>query len=154
MTQLVTPYPGTFATPGSDESTFNYFLSSLRVHVEQAFGILVARWAVLQSTLAYSIEVTMSVVRAAILLHNFCVEQSEPYFAPRRSAASPTEEGNEWRQWVAMSTRVFDEIESRHGGLVSLNRGQGEVSIRRREMVKSVSHLSRPRPRRRDVTLN
>ena len=154
MEQLITPYPGTVATPGSDESTFNYFLSSLRVHVEQAFGILVARWAILQTTLSYSIEVSMSVIRAAILLHNFCVEQSDSYFATPRSAATTEEENDEWRQWLATSMKVFDEVEGRHNGLVSLHQEVREVSVRRRETVRSVRHLRRPLPRRRNISIN
>jgi DDE superfamily endonuclease len=43
--RLLTPWPGR-NLPRSKDS-FNYWQSSARIHIEQAFGMLVARWGVL-----------------------------------------------------------------------------------------------------------
>jgi hypothetical protein len=42
---MMTPYPGHGI--GQEKDTFNFFQSSSRIHVEQAFGILVRRWGIL-----------------------------------------------------------------------------------------------------------
>ena len=146
---VITPYPGSEAQTGSHRDTFNYFLSSLRVHVEQAFGMLVSRWEILKSYMQYSIRHTVSIIKATILLHNYCLVQAEDYMLDSTSTPSTSKDEDDWRTWVAMSARVFDELECRFGGLVSSHDIRREVSIRRREMVKLVHNLRRPRPVRR-----
>lgn len=43
---LITPVPSLRAASGSAEDCFKYHLSSLRVHIEQASGLLIAIWGI------------------------------------------------------------------------------------------------------------
>jgi len=56
---LITPYPRSQCT--EKEENFNFFLSSYRVHVEQAFGQLLSSWRILRSSpsLGYSLRRTL-----------------------------------------------------------------------------------------------
>ena len=45
------PFPSSTLT--KDEDNFNFYLSSLRIHNEQAFGMLVARWRILGNGLNF-----------------------------------------------------------------------------------------------------
>lgn len=81
---LITPYPMSQAE--IDEFNFNFFLSSYRVHVEQAFGQLVARWRILQTELQFPLKKNARIVCVCLKLHNFCVDEAEGhvvyYFSP------------------------------------------------------------------------
>ena len=67
----VTPFSSTLN--GAYEEGFNFYQSSLRMHIEQAFGILKRRWGILWKPLGFSIEANRRIVCAAMLLHNFCI---------------------------------------------------------------------------------
>ena len=57
-----------------DESAFNYVLSQLRNHVEQEFGILCAKWLILQTPLQFSVRKSVKCVTVCMLLHKFCID--------------------------------------------------------------------------------
>lgn len=61
---------------------FNYRLSRARRVVENAFGILAARFRIYQTPIQLSIENTDSVVRATISLHNWLRRTSPNYYTP------------------------------------------------------------------------
>ena len=143
---LITPYARAVAPPGSARDALNFFLSSMRIHVEQAFGILVSKWAILQTSLNYSLRTTSSLIKSVILLHNFCIETSEPYFQPQRSQSGAAEEDATWRACVRISTDVFDEVEERLVGTLPLLLGDGERCVRRRKMVDIVQQQGLRRP--------
>ena len=44
---VITPIPSTQALPGTAEDSLNFAHSSHWIHVEQSFGILIARWRIL-----------------------------------------------------------------------------------------------------------
>ena len=69
---LITPVPMSVAD--TDEDNFNYFLSSLRMHVEQAFGMLVARWRILKGGLNFSVSRSTDIVCLCMKLHNYVIE--------------------------------------------------------------------------------
>lgn len=67
----ITPMPSASAEPDSVCDVFNYYQSSHRMYIEQAFGIMIARWGILWSPLRYSLlinakEVQLSTVCAFI----------------------------------------------------------------------------------------
>lgn len=70
---LITPVP---ASQASDwEDAFNFWHSSLRMHVEQSFGMLVAKWRILLN-LNFSVEVNTKLICLTMKLHNFCIENA------------------------------------------------------------------------------
>lgn len=52
---------------------FNNRLSSSRITIERAFGILVRRWGILRRPLAYGLKKNMLVIDVCVRLHNLCV---------------------------------------------------------------------------------
>jgi len=71
---LITPVPRRRAPIWSLEDSFNFYHSSLRMHVEQAFGILVARWGILWTPLRFDLHRATRVVDVALRLYNYCIE--------------------------------------------------------------------------------
>lgn len=69
---LITSYP--ISQCDQEKSNFNFFLSSYRVHVEQAFGQLVARWRILKEPLSFSVSKKSRLVALCMKLHNFFKE--------------------------------------------------------------------------------
>lgn len=70
---LAVPWPG---GGGGDmwRDGYNFYQSSARIHIEQAFGQLVWRWGVLWRPLRMPFAKRPLVINAAFLLHNFCRE--------------------------------------------------------------------------------
>lgn len=60
-------------TRDRDEIKFNKELSSARVKVECAFGLLKSRWRVLQKRFDSSIEFAVKNAIACAVLHNLCI---------------------------------------------------------------------------------
>ena len=58
------------------KDSYNYFHSSLRMHVEQAFGMFVARFGILWRPLRFSLRTNTRTVLDAMLIHNFCIDNS------------------------------------------------------------------------------
>lgn len=71
---LITPIPASQANDVED--AFNFYHSSLRMHVEQAFGILVKKFPLLRS-LEFSVNDSAALVGLAMKLHNFCIDHSD-----------------------------------------------------------------------------
>ena len=55
------------------KDSFNYHLSSCRIHVECAFGELVMRWGVLWRTLLFDLKKCSKIVNGCMLLHNYII---------------------------------------------------------------------------------
>jgi len=68
---MAVPWPG---GGGGDQwrDSYNFYQSSCRVHIEQAFGMLVWRWGVFWRPLRVPFLKRPSLIRACFKLHNFC----------------------------------------------------------------------------------
>ena len=78
---LLTPYTTEEVRqdPSHTCDTFNFFLSSSRIHIECAFGELVRRWGILWRTLPYNLAKCQRVIQVCIL-HNHIkdCDENEP----------------------------------------------------------------------------
>lgn len=54
---------------------FNNVLSSQRITIERAFGILVRRWGILWRPISYSLSKSAKIARVCAMLHNVCVDR-------------------------------------------------------------------------------
>ena len=54
---------------------FNNVLSSQRITIERAFGILVRRWGILWRPIAFSLVRAAKIARVCAMLHNVCVDR-------------------------------------------------------------------------------
>ena len=64
-----------FLTPCTD-THYNFYLSQLRITIEQSFGILVRRWGVLWRPMECKFNKTPHVVMCCMRLHNFCIDNN------------------------------------------------------------------------------
>ena len=72
MKRLLTPWPGRSLSISKDG--FNYWQSSARIYIEQAFGILVSRWGVLWRPLRCTLENYANVIVVCCKLHNYIID--------------------------------------------------------------------------------
>ena len=103
---LMKPYQHRSAM--GDEKVFNYRLSRARRIVENAFGILCARFRILLRTLELNVENVIEVVRACLALHNFLISKNDTNYAPAGYLDAEDENGNlllgAWRMEVDSAT--------------------------------------------------
>jgi DDE superfamily endonuclease len=71
--RLMTPWPGRRLSMERD--CFNYWQSSARIHIEQAFGMLVGRWGIFWRPIRGSVQKASRVVVVCMKLHNFIISQ-------------------------------------------------------------------------------
>ena len=65
---LIKPFSGKIC---EEKRVFNYRLSRARGTIENAFGILAAKWRIFNTPIKASIELTENITRAAVCLHNY-----------------------------------------------------------------------------------
>lgn len=95
MNRPLTPCPGRHLLVAKD--CFNYWQSSARIFIEQAFGILVPRWDVLWRPLSCTLHQNTQVVVVCCKLHNFIMDNNGGLEAPAPSgwdANNHTEEAD------------------------------------------------------------
>ena len=84
-----------------DEKIFNYRLSRARRIVENAFGLLCAKFRVLLKTLELGVSNAMQVVRVCLALHNFLVTRKDQFYSPPGFLDTEDDAGNvtpgKWR---------------------------------------------------------
>ncbi|KAK3929587.1 Protein ANTAGONIST OF LIKE HETEROCHROMATIN PROTEIN 1 [Frankliniella fusca] len=78
---ILTPFPGKFLPP--EENLFNYRLSRARRIIENAFGVLCARFRILRTSIIASPTLVKSIVMCCLALHNFHLMDEES-IPPRR----------------------------------------------------------------------
>ncbi|XP_062698806.1 uncharacterized protein LOC115261637 [Aedes albopictus] len=100
---LFRPNPG--SNLPAQQETFNNRLSRVRRTIENAFGILVARWRILKITLIMFPSSAETIVKACVILHNFVKRHSSTEYCPagfvdRLDNAGNIVEPGEWRTLV------------------------------------------------------
>ncbi|XP_070819492.1 uncharacterized protein [Chaetodon trifascialis] len=107
---LMRPFPGSQQL-SQEENVYNFRHSRARRVIENAFGILAARWRILGRAMECSIETAEDVTKACVALHNFLSkgDQSLPeqhrYIPPGMvdTEGAP----GEWRQVIQGDTNLL-----------------------------------------------
>ena len=123
--------------------SFNFFQSSLRVHVEQAFGIFVNRFGILWRPLEFELARAIRIVSACALLHNFILDNSD-------DAEMDAVQGEAEHQYAAQAFRRW-WTESQHLRSASRSGSGARSDLQRSNMreilVARVKQLGKVRPR-------
>ena len=104
--QLIKPYP--HCTAIGDEKVYNYRLSRPRRNVENAFGIMCARFRILLRTMELNVANAIQVIRACVVLHNSLTLTEDKNYSPPGSEDSENETGSghqvhgEFSEWGCM----------------------------------------------------
>lgn len=109
------PYPG--RDLDDDKKIFNYRLSRARQCIENAFGILGARWRVLDRRIGFQPVTVKSIVIATVCLHNFMMaktqKESREKYCPPDFADRVNENGDliygQWRDEVSTDSSLLNE---------------------------------------------
>lgn len=73
---MLTPFGGSQkAIPVNDN--YNFYLSQLRIKIEQAFGLMTTKWRRLRSPLQVSLKTASRVSVAIARLHNYCINRRQ-----------------------------------------------------------------------------
>ena len=79
-TWLMKPFPGRGLT--QNEQVFNYRLSRARRTIENAFGILSARWRVFMRPIRADVSTVDMIVKACVCLHNYLLSTENARYVP------------------------------------------------------------------------
>jgi hypothetical protein len=71
---LLIPYLGQDKRDKSKDA-FNFYLSQLRIRIEQAFGLLVTKWRIFKKPFEASFWWTTLLIEACFCLHKFCINE-------------------------------------------------------------------------------
>ncbi|KAK2713927.1 hypothetical protein QYM36_009724 [Artemia franciscana] len=76
---IMRPFPGGLSVADRQKRVYNYRLSRARLVVENALGILAARWRIFNSPIDCKLETVDSIVKAYCCLHNFVMSENSQY---------------------------------------------------------------------------
>jgi hypothetical protein len=71
------------------KDTFNFFLSQLRIRIENAFGLLTTKWKILRKPLECSLKTNADILQICALLHNYVIDNKEDDSATDTSLEGP-----------------------------------------------------------------
>lgn len=93
---IMRPYGG--RNLSMEKKIFNYRLSRARRIIENSFGIMVARWRILKQSIVADVNNIDHMVKAVVVLHNFCIMQGCcNLYCPPGFADSGDEDNGQWR---------------------------------------------------------
>lgn len=100
-TWMQRPYPG--KSLNEEKRIFNYRLSRARRVIENAFGIMSARWRVLNHSIQASVTTAEKIVQATVCLHNYlrqtnCAAYCPHGFVDSEDSTGKIKHGEWWRR--------------------------------------------------------
>ena len=99
---LMKPYPGSHMILG--KRIYNYQQSRARRTIENAFGILAARWRIFRRPIRASPETAERIIKATVCLHNYLRLTDNAHFVPTGFVDSENSNGEiipgDWRNVV------------------------------------------------------
>ena len=105
---LMRPFPGKNAS--EEEKIYNYRHSRVRRCIENAFGILSARWRIFQKPIRASIDHVESYTLACLALHNYLRLTNNVHYSPKGFIDSEDNSGNlvcgDWRKTIGVENAL------------------------------------------------
>jgi hypothetical protein len=99
---LMKPYPGNGLT--HEQRVYNYRLSRSRRTIENAFGVLSARWRIFRRPIRANVHTVEQIIKATIGLHNYLLLTENASYIPSGFVDSYSESGEiqsgKWREEV------------------------------------------------------
>lgn len=108
---LMRPFPGRDGL-SPEKKVFNYRLSRARRVIENAFGILAAKWRIYRKPLIAKVETIEKMIQATVTLHNWlCKNESEKTndIADKELSDGSFIEGT-WRTIIEPSTSALQQM--------------------------------------------
>ena len=142
---IIVPFPS--STPTEEQDNFNFYLSSLRVHIEQAFGILVARWRILRDHLDFALGHCTAIMSVSMKLHNYCIEEDSLRGRRGRDVLNEALSPQERTEVEIDQVRYVEEMRADHRAALERMRDtnhavarntRSSVRSRRREVLKAI----------------
>ena len=142
---IIVPYPSSTLT--EDQDNFNFYLSSLRIHIEQAFGILVARWRILRDRLDFGLEHCTAIMPVAMKLHNYCIAEDSARgrrgwdilndaLSPQERTEMEIDQGRYIEEMRAVNRAALERMSDTNYPVARNTRSS--VRSRRREVLKAI----------------
>ena len=109
---LMKPFPGRCLS--ETQSVYNYRLSRCRRTIENAFGILVARWRIFRRPIRANVDTVDQIVQATVCLHNYLQLTNNAHYVPQGFVDSEDSSGNitsgEWRTIVGNEENAMQPL--------------------------------------------
>ena len=71
---LLTPFSGN-EKKDPEKDAFNFYLSQLRIRIEQTFGLMTNKWRILRQPLQMNLKNVAKTFMCITRLHNFCIDE-------------------------------------------------------------------------------
>ena len=114
---LLRPYSG--KNISEEHAIFNFRLSRARLVIENAFGILAARWRIFLQPIQSNVDTANKIIKAAICMHNFLRQTNSAMYCPTGFIDSFDSTGRikkgEWRDMVSFTDGMLRNIGSVRG---------------------------------------
>jgi DDE superfamily endonuclease len=110
---MLTPFSKTMLLVSGFQTSrdaYNFYQSCHRVHIEQAFGMLVNRFGIFWRPIVFDLPRCGVIVGAAMRLHNWCVEHNSKM--PETERAQTEFEG-QFTHWLDEAAGLRESISSR-----------------------------------------
>ena len=136
--QTLTPWPGEVTLY---KDSFNFHLSSLRIHIEQAFGMLVRRWGILWKPMQVTLSNSKEIFMACVKLHNYCLDEKE--LDIRMLDDDSIEEVNrDFNSWWIRANQNFRHLQRGQGSRRDLEKSKKRTELTRYLMSQRITRPS------------
>ncbi|XP_065055079.1 putative nuclease HARBI1 [Rhopilema esculentum] len=110
--RLMKPYSGKILS--EEKLIYNYRLSRCRQTIENAFGILAARWRIFRRPIRASTTTVEGIMKACVCLHNYLLQTDNAFYVPAGFVDAEDETGeiipSSWRCKTSDETSALKNI--------------------------------------------
>jgi hypothetical protein len=132
------------AMMGTWRDSFNCFHSSNRIHIEQAFGILVGRWGILWRPLRMYVTRVAPILSTCLRLHNYCIDEGVRPVRAWQGVEQQEAFDAAYKTWweVASHLRVVTETDTSQGRRADLDTSDLREKMTCRLMEQGLTRLA------------